>query len=107
VIVHTPCGLKLRSPPTDKLRSGFAATNAAPIEQLSFVVLHRRTNRLGCRHSPWLFSLAAALLPSLSFIANVQIKLSLPVIIRLAAAPSSNELALAVADLLPGMFYDS
>jgi hypothetical protein len=51
--------------------------------------------------------LAAALLPSLSFVANVQIKSSLPVIARLAAAPSLNKLATAVADLLPGMFYDS
>jgi hypothetical protein len=105
--VHTPCGLKLRSPPTDKLRSGFAAADAAPIKQLIFVVLHRQSNCLGCRRSPRLFSLAAALLPLLSFVANVQIKLSLPVIVQLAAAPSSNELASAVADLLPSMFYNS
>jgi hypothetical protein len=105
--VHTPCGLKLRSPPTHKLRSGFAAADAAPIEQLIFVVLHHQTNRLGCCRSPQLFSFSAALLPSLSFVANVQIKLSLPVIVQLATAPSSNELALAVADLLPGRFYDS
>jgi hypothetical protein len=32
---------------------------------------------------------------------------SLPVIVRLAAALSSNELASAVADLLPGVFCDS
>ncbi len=105
-IVHTPCGLKLCSPPTDKLQSGFAAADAAPIEQLIFVVLHRWTNRLGCCCSPRLFSLAAALLPSLSFVANIQIKSSLPVIVRLAAAPSSSKLASAVTDLLPGMFYD-
>ena len=105
--MHTPCGLKLRSPPTHKLRSGFAAADAAPIEQLIFVVLHHQTNRLSCRRSPWLLSLVAALLPLLSFVANVQIKLSLPVIVRLVTAPSSNKLALAVADLLPGMFYDS
>jgi hypothetical protein len=105
--MHTPCGLKLRSPPTNKLRSGFAAADAAPIKQLIFVVFHHRTNILGCRRSPWLFALAATLLPLLSFVANVQIKSNLPVIVQLAAAPSSNELALAVADLLPGMFYDS
>ncbi len=105
--MQTPCGLKLRSPPTDKLQSGFSAADAVPIEQLIFVVLHRRTDCLGCRRSLWLFSSAAALLPSLSFVANVQIKLSLPVNVRLAAAPSSNKLALAVGDLLPGMFYNS
>ncbi len=31
-IVHTPCGLELCSPPTDKFRSGFAAADAAPIK---------------------------------------------------------------------------
>jgi hypothetical protein len=91
--VHTPCGLKLRSPPTNKLQSGFAAANAAPIEQLIFVVLHHRTNCLGCRRSPRLFSSAAALLPLLSFVVNVQIKSSLPVIVQLAAASSSNKLS--------------
>jgi hypothetical protein len=43
----------------------------------------------------------------LAFVANVQIKSSLPVIVQLAAASSLNKLASAVADLLPGMFYNS
>jgi hypothetical protein len=51
--------------------------------------------------------LAAALLPLLSFVAKVQIKSSLPVIVQLAAAPSLNKLASAVAVLLLGMFYNS
>jgi hypothetical protein len=97
----------LCSPPTNKLQSGFPAADAAPTKQLIFVVLHHQTNRLGCRRSPQLFSSATALLPLLSFIPNVQIKSILPVIVRLAAAPSSNELSMAVADLLPGMFYNS
>ncbi len=72
-IVHTPCSLELCSPPTNKFQSGFTATNAAPIKKLIFVVLHRQTNRLGCCRSPWLFSLATALLPLLFFIVHVQI----------------------------------
>jgi hypothetical protein len=71
------------------------------------VVLHCQTNRLGCHRSPWLFFLVAAVLPLLFFVANVQMKSSLPVIVRLAAAPSLNKLASAVTDLLPGMFYNS